>query len=377
MVSIALAGMLSAGLFYMMAGQQRTYQSQFKVMGNYTNLRGAISFLEREIQRGGFGLNGCPSGRIRQWDPVLGGNNVRDASIIAVAVYNNCNLVTTDPAACPDGSGSDSFTVSYTTELARGSVAGTRLLSNFATTVFGAPSSELNIADGHNFQDNDFVVVWQTASSTQPCTLLRVTDIQDHVGAPGGDDLIYAADGVYNPPATANILAGGGYLSTGTIAVRFGPNSGPRHFAIDTRTDPPRLVTWRTYALNPSTDLNNGTFEPVADRIEDMQLSAACDMDNDKMLYEGHTPAFQTADEWSDNTPGDTPPACGTRPIRAVRVTLIARSDGPILGNRKGFRPAAEDRAAGTSLQDLTATGDMGTYARSTLTSTVAVVNLR
>jgi hypothetical protein len=86
--------------------------------------------------------------------------------------------------------------------------------------------------------------------------------------------------------------------------------------------------------------------EPLAEGTEDMQIAVGIESDGTPGLTEG-SPAT-TGDEWRFNIAGDTAPAA-TDTIRALRITLIART-GALLGNVNPYvRPAAEDHAAGSN----------------------------
>jgi hypothetical protein len=98
-------------------------------------------------------------------------------------------------------------------------------------------------------------------------------------------------------------------------------------------------------------------------------------------------------DEWAHNAPAtvDCSAVCGScadsgrcqddLPIgcsspEMVRITLISRTASPDPTNKKGSRPAAEDRPAGTSDDDLTETQYLGTFLRSVLTTMVKLHNM-
>lgn len=59
MVSLLLAAMLSAGIFYMMSGQTRTYNTQMKSLTTQENLWGAMEYLQRQVRMAGYGFGGC------------------------------------------------------------------------------------------------------------------------------------------------------------------------------------------------------------------------------------------------------------------------------------------------------------------------------
>lgn len=102
--------------------------------------------------------------------------------------------------------------------------------------------------------------------------------------------------------------------------------------------------------------------EPLAEGIEDMQVALARDADDDGTIAE--VGAAPNDDEWQGNVSGDDPL---TGAIRAVRVTLVARAASVSRGMRI-VRPAAEDRAAGTTPDQ---------HVRRLLTTTVEIRNLR
>jgi len=86
--------------------------------------------------------------------------------------------------------------------------------------------------------------------------------------------------------------------------------------------------------------------EPLAEGIEDMQIAVGIDSDGTTGLSEGPS----TTDEWFYNTSGDATVAT-TATVRAIRITLVARTTSALFGNATTFfnRPAAEDRAAGVT----------------------------
>jgi len=86
--------------------------------------------------------------------------------------------------------------------------------------------------------------------------------------------------------------------------------------------------------------------EPFAEGIEDLQVAIGVDVNGDGAITEVGAAAGD--DEWQGNMAGD---AALSGPIRAVRITVIARSTKPLAGPVAGFnRPAAEDRPADTAL---------------------------
>ena len=89
---------------------------------------------------------------------------------MTLAVYNNCNIFNTDPAACPDNSGTDSFTVTYSNEAAVGTMAGTRLTGDMASS-----DVEVEVAPNQQFRVNDFVVPATEVDAVEAWILVPIT----------------------------------------------------------------------------------------------------------------------------------------------------------------------------------------------------------
>ncbi len=372
MVSMFLAILLAGGLFYMMSGQQKTYNEQLSTMTAQENLWGAMEFLSGEVRKAGYGFGGCPpqptlgyhAPVVMMWDGTTSGTapNIKVSQLISLDVDNNSNLFSNAI------DGTDSLTLAYAVDNTQGALTAVR------TTVNEPNATQPQLTVNHNasIEKDNLVALWQHGS-TKHCLLLQVTQPP----AISGSNWIlhYGSGPVYNPPAPNHPIAfpiAGGYLS-GTLVMRIGKYTDQlvHYFAIDDGSNnrPPRLVTW---SKSDKSDL-----QVVADGIEDMQIAWSCDVDNDGDLLEGATASARQSDEWAHNTASDTLPDCSINgnAIRAVRITLIGRTAGPIT-SRTGFRPAAEDRAAGTASHDLAATGQIGTYGRAVLTSVVKPRNI-
>jgi prepilin-type N-terminal cleavage/methylation domain-containing protein len=94
--------------------------------------------------------------------------------------------------------------------------------------------------------------------------------------------------------------------------------------------------------MDPDGD-GDRTPEPIAEGIEDLQVSIGVDVDRDGIL----TDNGDTADEWFYNAEGDAdPPPITGGGWRALRLTVIARDLAA--GTARSARAAAEDHAAGT-----------------------------
>jgi len=99
------------------------------------------------------------------------------------------------------------------------------------------------------------------------------------------------------------------------------------------------------------------TPQLFAEGIEDMQIALGYDVGtgtscngaagSDGIVCETQPPAAANDDEWQGNYPGDSSLLVNGNSLRAVRVTLIARTTSAQVGNTSPFlRPAVEDHAA-------------------------------
>jgi type IV pilus assembly protein PilW len=112
--------------------------------------------------------------------------------------------------------------------------------------------------------------------------------------------------------------------------------------------------------------------EPLAEGVEDMQIVVGVDRDGDGKLGAENDTAGD-ADEWVGNNAADTDltTILGSPPtllVRAVRITLVARTTSGLVGNATPFfRPAVEDHAAAVAHD---------TYRRRVLSTVVEIRNM-
>ena len=372
MVATLLAVILSGGLFYMTSNQQEGYEHQLKMMTSNEHLWGSMEYLQRRLRQAGYGFAGCPSSPstghhspvVMVWDqqPTCeAGPCVKPSQMEAVRVHNNKNLLT----GLADGT--DSLSVTHALDDSTQAVVGTRLqiMAPDPDSPILLLSSALNIKAG------DLLVLWENNSSSH-CTALKATTDPQQM-SPDQFAVQYGDSPPYNPPNANHYypFPVNGYPA-GTLVRRLGraTESFTHHFAVDNSVPhrPPRLVNW---SLADKSDL-----QILAVGIEDMQLAWACDTDGDGKIKEGKTNTGRKTDEWAFNVAGDTLPACSSNfPIQAVRLTLISRSRGSVTDG-KGYRPAAEDRAAGSPTDDQLLTHGSGTFSRSTHSTIVDLRNV-
>jgi hypothetical protein len=371
MVTVLLATLLIGGLFYMMVGQQRTYTAQVNTLSAQENLWGAMEYLERQIRMAGYGFGAC-GGKILTVGTGDGGVDV----IQAMEVHNNHNLWT------GNNDQTDSFGVRYSAS------AQTGAMSVRVTYDHPISSTVLYVNSAGGLSNGDLIVVCLPG---YPGTLMELTanpTLGPDKDKDGNPDWILAHNpsSQYNPPNWNGLFGPGAKYPPNTLVAKFGSTKEAMKFAIDNDSNPPRLMTWTL------TDKSDAQI--VAVGIEDMQISWACDTESspNNIFTEGVCNASgggvackcsvddcsaKVNDEWAYNVAGDTVPVCGDNLIQRVRITLIARTDAPVIADRKGFRPEAEDHYEGTPADDLAATDNVGTYARATLTSVVVPRNIR
>jgi len=122
-----------------------------------------------------------------------------------------------------------------------------------------------------------------------------------------------------------------------------------------------RAARWEQAVVGDATDPVVAEVEPIADGVEDLQVSLLIDTDGNGAIG---AETGTASDEYIYNNTGDTLPTGQT--YRAVRVSLVARSVGQLVGaGTVSTRPALEDRTAGTA----------DNYRRRVLRSTVEIRN--
>ncbi len=400
MVSVLLAMMLTGGLFYMMSAQQKSYATQMSSMDAQENLWGAMEYISNELRKAGYGFGGCPPDPtlgynapvVQMWNQVAGCSPTPSGCIrpdrYFVSFLSQNATRTYPPVKTYNGNdGPDSFYITYVDDNTAGTLVGLRLAREAPEA-----SSFLTLTSPGNVKIGDLLILWQHGTPRH-CTVLEATSVPVDTGGGSGPYQVQydpIAGGVYNPPGGQHDYLFPTQYTKGALVMNAGSlkNRRERHFSIDDsgsapdvvpQLRPPRLVAF-DMVPDPLTGYGNPKLankQVIAYGIEDMQIAWACDRNADGILEEGNTDAARQTDEWAFNVAQDTPPVCSELyPLTAVRVTLVARTTGAVI-SKVGFRPAAEDRAAGTPADDQLETDNMGTFARAVLTSTIKPRNLR
>jgi type II secretory pathway pseudopilin PulG len=184
--------------------------------------------------------------------------------------------------------------------------------------VYGAGTTSLAVTDASQLTAGDYVVITNFTQGH----LVRISNVSSNTLT-----LDAQCGGI--------ALPAGGYAS-GSLVIR----AQHARFTVSNDTD-------GTPTLWMDPDSTGTTFtapgEPLAEGIEDFQVAVGTDTDGLNGISEDGT----TSDEWHYNNASDTAPS---GPIRAIRVTLVARAQQALVGNATPFyRPAAEDHPGSLS----------------------------
>jgi prepilin-type N-terminal cleavage/methylation domain-containing protein len=368
MVTLIISSIIAASTFMFFAGQQRVYEAQIKVLNIQQNLWAATEVVTRHVRAAGSGMHGCvkPASYANvppapnPWNgsrlsstfpsdgpltPNLGiapPTGIRAFSkpvngmqwIPPLWIVNN----STDYHVAP---GTDIVTVAFG-NLTSGSDVDATLAINVNGTYSALDFTLAGANAGNIFRPGDFILLLVTPDwgfGTDPvvdrgCTLFQVT-LAGNMTLSHTESMPDNTTAGWNPSADVPaMLPVGGYVSG---------SSGVRNFG---------QLTWVTFFIQvgengiPSLMMRQrhfggefGQAELLAEGIEDLQVSFACDtgpLGNanlsqlDGQLNEGNDDASRRTDEWWNNVPDDILPMIGSAGYcnlpTAVRVTLVARS---------------------------------------------------
>jgi len=330
MVTIVVASLVASSTFVFFAGQQQIYETQSKLLNVQQNLWLAMEVMARQLRASGTGMVGCGPNGLRAWYQGSGAFRIPPVSIVNGA------------AGAPD-----EITFSFFTNTSGNYVDG-----DLTTTIsMNYNGSNIKTTDSSPFREGEFLLLFDKTDNPpggdRGCTLYQIT------GIAGGSDLVIA-----NPSSPWNCegitppeLVPYDYTPANTGIRNLGTMNSTRFFITPAAAgQPPRLMV---------DDFNDGgPPQLLAEGIEDMQISFACDLqpagNPDGALVEGTDAASRLLDEWTYNEPGDVPPV-GCDVPTAIRITLFGRSittDTSLFGTAGGgvsltFKPAMEDGVAG------------------------------
>ena len=389
MITLIISSIIAASTFTFFAGQQRVYETQTHILNIQHNLWAAMEVLSRHVRGAGSGMYECvrPSdyansiptspasltgGRLQTTTPSDGPHTSGGVLITSLATRPQAGLRAFDgtsgmqwipPLWIVNNSTSDVITVSGTnfnvvpgTDIvtvafgnrASGADVDGPLQLNVSDTDASIPITLLGATAGSVFHSGEFLLLMQgpnwgygnNPSSDRGCTLLQVTSIT-------GGNLLQHASGsgvsVWNPAGSiaAMLPASGGYTGAQDGVRNFGTLTWVTFFI---QNDPATVASGRPVPqlMMQRRDQGSvtGTPQVLADGIEDLQVSFACDVGPlgapdltalNGVLDEGTDAASKRNDEWVNNVPGDVFPTNPTtlgfcNMPTAVRLTLVARS---------------------------------------------------
>jgi prepilin-type N-terminal cleavage/methylation domain-containing protein len=386
MITLIISSIIAASTFMFFSGQQRVYETQTKILNIQQNLWASMEVLARYVRGAGSGMYECvrpadysntdptnpnslTGGRLQTTTPSDGPHTSGGVLITSLATRPQTGLRAFDGASgmqwipplwivnnsSVDANvvpGTDIITVAFGNRASGADVDGVLQLNvGVAETDPSIPITLTGATAGSVFRLNECLLLmlgqdWgygNDPSADRGCTLLQVTN------NPGVGNILWHASGAgvsaWNPTGTvaAMLPPGGGYTG-GVDGVRnFGALTWVRFFI---QNDPNTIASANPVPQLMMQRLDQGvagTAQALADGIEDLQVSFACDVGTlgtpnlnalNGILDEGTDVASRKNDEWINNVPGDVFP---TNPFTlgfcnmptAVRLTLVARSTTP------------------------------------------------
>jgi hypothetical protein len=294
MISLVLFSIAVAGVLSVAVSLTQGYREQRQAMAAEASVRAPLDFLADALRQGSPGVS----------DPTKL-QDFHSCKIGAIEVTNS-------------STGPDELDLFYATG---GIVTST-------ASVFNTSSTTITVTSASQLVAGDYVIVTDFTNG-----------MLVNIASKAGNVLTL---GTKCSASSSLIWPVSGNFPLGSVVVR----AQHAHFKIQTVNSQPTLT------MDPDGDAANGggalPYEPLAEGIEDMQIAVGVDADAANGI--SVIGAGAADDEWHYNYAGEAGPAAG-KAIRAVRVTLIARTTTALFGNTTAFyyRPAAEDHAAGAS----------------------------
>ncbi len=212
---------------------------------------------------------------------------------------------------------------------------------------FTPSDTSITVLDGADLRAGDYIIV----TNLDKGHILEIADVQ-----PSGSDYTVTLTASPGSLCSGVVFPTSGQYDSGDLVIR----AQVSRFYIDSSAAVDNLPTMM---LDPDGS-GPAAAEPLASGIEDFQVAIGVDTDGDGSL----TDTNSTSDEWFYNAAGDAaPPVITTTPPRALRITVVGRTLTEQSTQPIARRPAAEDRAAASTLDP---------YRRRVLSSTVEIRNL-
>jgi prepilin-type N-terminal cleavage/methylation domain-containing protein len=299
MISLVLFSFAVAGVLSVAVSMTQAYREQRQVINAEASVRAPLDFLADAIRQASPGVS----------DP----NNIQD--------FHTCKIGAIDFASTNNSStGPDELDLIYATG---------GIVTTLSTAAFDVNSTQITVTDASQLSDGDFVLVTDF-------TYGMLVKIQSKTG-----NVLTLGTKCTTPTALTKWPTATTNYPVGSLIIR----AQHAHFEIQTVDGMPTLT------MDPDGDAANGGgtagYEPLAENIEDMQIAYGVDADSLNGISE--TGLADNDDEWHYNVAGANEAPALLSKVRAIRVTLIARTSTALFGNTTSFyrRPAAEDHAVG------------------------------
>ena len=355
LITMVIALVVAASTFTFVAGQQRIYETQSRLVIVQQNLAVTSELLVRMVRAAGSGMAGC----VRGDSDGLGGEPGAPAPVgpaLPLTAAPQAGLraylrgqgtlripplwITNGAAGAPD-----TITVAY----GSGGFGSWKDTETASAIPFGKPTSTLKIPGGAGsmFRKDEFVLLFDDQDAPdrgapfyndRGCSLFRITDLDGTLTEIQRDSV---SD--WNP---ASDLQGADMI--------------PFDYGVGTAVRQMGRLNWIRFAIQPAAGpdtnpaltmqrLDDGSpAQVIAEGIVDLQVAYACDNSpDDGQLREGPD---RSTDEWVLNASGEAIPAGCGKPD-AIRLTLVARSltrDILLADSTTNLKPASEDAALAT-----------------------------
>jgi len=315
MVSLVLFSIAVAGILSVAVSMTVGIRSQRQVVAAEVAARAPIDFL---------------ADAVRGASPGASNGDIKDIETCASGA-----IIVTDSSIGPD-----QLELVY----ASGGIV-TYLSTAYASTT----STTMNVMDGTQLAAGDYVLVVDNVFQTGHLA---------HVTAVNGNTLTIAA-----PNCASPLVPSAFTYPQYSVVIR------AQRALFTVSNDSEGIPTlW----LDPDGPLGALEKQPLAEGIEDMQVAMGIDTSGDGAIQESaSTPPVANDDEWTGNAAGDTwPSGANSTKIRALRITLVARTTKTITGGDASYlRPAAENHPGASSTEK-------DYFRRRVLKSTIEIRNL-
>jgi prepilin-type N-terminal cleavage/methylation domain-containing protein len=354
LITLLVASLVAASTFTFVAGQQRIYDTQSKLVNVQQSLAVTTEMMVRMVRSAGSGMSGCVRGDSDGFglgvdtgapSPVAPALPLTGAPATGVRAYlrgvGNIRIpplwISNDAAGGPD-----TLTVAYGS-----GTFGTWKDTDLGQAIpLGKPTSAIRLpaTASSMFRKDEFILLFEDGGeptrgapfyNDRGCSLFQVTDVDGMA-----NELLHASTSDWNPASD--------FLGADLVPFEYPADTGVRQFG---------ALNWIRFAIDPAGGvggvpaltmqrLDDGSAPQVlAEGIVDLQVAYACDNSpDDGVLREGPD---RKADEWVLNVKDDPIPAGCGRP-EAIRLTLVARSlttDSLLSDITTNVKPASEDAA--------------------------------